>query len=260
MPRSREFCRTTPSRETWCCWSTEGVRGLSHPTLDTNNTHTTVPSFSHGHFIFLALSPCLSFSAGSHSLVSPNLYKSPSSPPGPPGPPGPSGHASSDMPSSASDALLTPQPHPNPNLHPPGSLAPPTPAADPPSLVQSTSFLDSVPVTLTLEPRDWQGVEESARGPPPSRSSSLGAVAKGQVDSRGGPKTLEVELRRRPGEGFGFVIASQDVANGGESSSDVFLSEFVGQSVPEIHLRRSFLLLSLHLDHAGMKSWCWSIL
>ncbi|XP_067095194.1 membrane-associated guanylate kinase, WW and PDZ domain-containing protein 3 [Osmerus mordax] len=156
----------------------------------------------------------LVYRGGSHSLVSPNLYKSPSSPPGPPGP---SGHASSDMPSSASDALLPPHPHPNPNLHPPGSLAPPTPAADPPSLVQSTSFLDSVPVTLTLEPRDWQGVEESAGGPPPARSSSLGAVAKGQVDSRGGPKPLEVELRRRPGEGFGFVIASQDVANGASS-------------------------------------------
>lgn len=44
--------------------------------------------------------------------------------------------------------------------------------------------------------------------------AALGAVAK---DGRGGAsKTVEVELRRRPGEGFGFVIASQEVTNGGE--------------------------------------------
>lgn len=28
------------------------------------------------------------------------------------------------------------------------------------------------------------------------------------------PRGFEVELKRRPGEGFGFVIASQDVENG----------------------------------------------
>lgn len=70
-------------------------------------------------------------------------------------------------------------------------------------------------MTLTLEPRDLLGVEESAGGPPPVRGGAeLGAVAK---DGRGGAKTAEVELRRRPGEGFGFVIASQEVSGGGES-------------------------------------------
>lgn len=44
-----------------------------------------------------------------------------------------------------------------------------------------------------------------------------GAVSK---DGRGG-KTVEVELRRRPGEGFGFVIASQEVTNGGESERPI---------------------------------------
>ncbi len=72
-------------------------------------------------------------------------------------------------------------------------------------------------MTLTLEPRDLLGVEESAGGPPPLRGGggggALGAVAK---DGRGGAKAAEVELRRRPGEGFGFVIASQEVTNGGE--------------------------------------------
>lgn len=74
-------------------------------------------------------------------------------------------------------------------------------------------------MTLTLEPRDLLGVEESAGGPPGIRGGggggALGAVAK---DGRGGLKTVEVELRRRPGEGFGFVIASQEVTNGGECS------------------------------------------
>ena len=52
-----------------------------------------------------------------------------------------------------------------------------------------------------------------------SSAATLGAVSKGQpADGRGGhpSKALEVELRRRPGEGFGFVIASHDVVNGGE--------------------------------------------
>ncbi|XP_044067183.1 membrane-associated guanylate kinase, WW and PDZ domain-containing protein 3 isoform X2 [Siniperca chuatsi] len=99
--------------------------------------------------------------------------------------------------------------------------APPaqTPNGPPASaLIQSTSFLDSVPVTLTLEPRDLLGVEESAGGPPPIRGGGgggeLGAVAK---EGRGGGKTVEVELRRRPGEGFGFVIASQEVTSGAPS-------------------------------------------
>lgn len=70
-------------------------------------------------------------------------------------------------------------------------------------------------MTLTLEPRDLLGVEESAGGPPPVREGGGGAVAK---DTRGvGVKSVEVELKRRPGEGFGFVIASQEVTSGGES-------------------------------------------
>ncbi|XP_041654504.1 membrane-associated guanylate kinase, WW and PDZ domain-containing protein 1 isoform X1 [Cheilinus undulatus] len=88
-----------------------------------------------------------------------------------------------------------------------------TPNGSPASaLIQSTSFLDSVPVTLTLEPRDLLGVEESAGGPP-GRGGAPGAASK---DGRG-VKTVEVELRRRPGEGFGFVIASQEVTSGSPS-------------------------------------------
>ncbi|CAL8279130.1 unnamed protein product [Boreogadus saida] len=76
------------------------------------------------------------------------------------------------------------------------------------SLVQSTSFLDSVPVTLTLEPRDWLGVEESVRG----GGATLGATANdGGAGGLGGrSKSMQLELNRRPGEGFGFVIASQN--------------------------------------------------
>nr|XP_015208826.1 PREDICTED: membrane-associated guanylate kinase, WW and PDZ domain-containing protein 1-like [Lepisosteus oculatus] len=79
----------------------------------------------------------------------------------------------------------------------------------PTSLVQSTSFLDSVPVTLTLEPRDWLSPEEGGRG-----------AAGGQGDWHGAlvSRTVEVELRRRAGEGFGFVIASQDAESGRAAS------------------------------------------
>lgn len=68
-------------------------------------------------------------------------------------------------------------------------------------------------MTLTLEPRDLLGVEESAGGPPALREGGLGAVPK---DGRGGGgvKSVDVELRRRQGEGFGFVIASQEVSGG----------------------------------------------
>ncbi|KAG8003066.1 Membrane-associated guanylate kinase, partial [Nibea albiflora] len=111
------------------------------------------------------------------------------------------------------------------NLMPPPPVAPlaQTPNGPPPTaLIQSTSFLDSVPVTLTLEPRDLLGVEESAGGPPPNRGEGvLGAMAK---DRRGGEKTVEVELRRRPGEGFGFVIASQEVTNGASLMSHRFVT------------------------------------
>ncbi|KAK6308612.1 hypothetical protein J4Q44_G00218830 [Coregonus suidteri] len=161
------------------------------------------------------------------SPVSPTLYKPLPSPLGPSsshGLPSPS-----DLPasSSTSDALV---PLHLPHIPPSHSgLSPASPSTDLPSLVQSTSFLDSVPVTLTLEPRDWLGVEDGggaldvSRPPGGGRGGAgLGAVAKGQVDRRGGGAMLgvrgqEVELRRRPGEGFGFVIASKDLANGASS-------------------------------------------
>lgn len=98
--------------------------------------------------------------------------------------------------------------------------APPaqTPNGPPAStLIQSTSFLDSVPVTLTLEPRDLLGIEERGGGPPP-RGGAAGEVGTPGVaanDARGQAKSVEVELRRRPGEGFGFVIASQEAASEG---------------------------------------------
>ncbi|XP_056319110.1 membrane-associated guanylate kinase, WW and PDZ domain-containing protein 1 [Danio aesculapii] len=86
------------------------------------------------------------------------------------------------------------------------SLTPPSPALVRSSLVQSTSFLDSVPVTLTLEPRDWMSSEDG------------GTVLSPRVktEEKEQPPALrgyEVELKRKPGEGFGFVIASQDVEN-----------------------------------------------
>lgn len=75
-------------------------------------------------------------------------------------------------------------------------------------------------MTLTLEPRDLLGVEESVSGPPARGGVSGGALGAVAKDGRG-VKTVEVELRRRPGEGFGFVIASQEAPNGGELSSQV---------------------------------------
>ncbi|XP_070964676.1 membrane-associated guanylate kinase, WW and PDZ domain-containing protein 3-like [Oncorhynchus clarkii lewisi] len=152
------------------------------------------------------------------SPVSPNLYKPFPSPLGPSslshGLPSPS-----DLPSTSTSDALVP-------LHLPPShsgLAPASPSTELPSLVQSTSFLDSVPVTITLEPRDWLGMEEGGDpGPPamPPGGGGRGRLGLGaMVDGRGGRAQVsvmgqEVELRRRPGEGFGFVIASQDLANG----------------------------------------------
>ncbi|KAK7884574.1 hypothetical protein WMY93_027697 [Mugilogobius chulae] len=95
--------------------------------------------------------------------------------------------------------------------------APVTPSAGSPNgpsvLIQSTSFLDSVPVTLTLEPRDLQGLDESLRVGG-SKDSTGGGANETRV---GEANTLEVELMRRPGEGFGFVIASQENKNGAGS-------------------------------------------
>ncbi|XP_068599001.1 membrane-associated guanylate kinase, WW and PDZ domain-containing protein 3 [Brachionichthys hirsutus] len=87
---------------------------------------------------------------------------------------------------------------------------PPSPAPTRSSLIQSTSFLESIPVTLTMEPKDWinTGLEDDIVGGV--------AVLDSGPDRRGGKRTpplrgFDVELRRKPGEGFGFVIASQDV-------------------------------------------------
>lgn len=65
-------------------------------------------------------------------------------------------------------------------------------------------------MTLTLEPRDLLGVEDSA-GPVRGGEASGPTLKDGRG---GGSKTVEVELRRQPGEGFGFVIASQKMSGG----------------------------------------------
>ncbi|XP_026769447.3 membrane-associated guanylate kinase, WW and PDZ domain-containing protein 1 isoform X1 [Pangasianodon hypophthalmus] len=140
------------------------------------------------------------------SPVTPNSYNSVPPPQGPP-----------DLMSPSSDGPTTSQ----------STLSPQSPSNELPPLVQSTSFLDSVPVTLTMEPRDWMGVEDMAvQGPRLPSSNALGAVSKTQPEGRGAvpSKSLEVELRRRPGEGFGFVIATQDMTNG---SSSLFSHRFV---------------------------------
>nr|XP_057907612.1 membrane-associated guanylate kinase, WW and PDZ domain-containing protein 1 isoform X2 [Doryrhamphus excisus] len=79
------------------------------------------------------------------------------------------------------------------------------------SLIQSTSFLESIPVTLTMEPKDWieTGLEDVAgRGTEPDSGLEM-REDEGVRPLRG----FDVELRRKPGEGFGFVIASQDLEN-----------------------------------------------
>ncbi|KAI2661719.1 Membrane-associated guanylate kinase, WW and PDZ domain-containing protein 3 [Labeo rohita] len=126
---------------------------------------------------------------------SPNAYKRP-----------PPSLGTPDLTSPSSDGAVPSQ----------STLSPSSPCGDLPNLVQSTSFLDSVPVTLTLEPRDWIGVEDGPAQWSRTAPSNLGAVSKSHVDTRGAisSRAMEVELRRRPGEGFGFVIASQDVMNG----------------------------------------------
>ncbi|KAM9476113.1 membrane-associated guanylate kinase, WW and PDZ domain-containing protein 3 [Clarias gariepinus] len=109
-------------------------------------------------------------------------------------------------PASASQIPLT---HTPPLLR--KSLTPPPQSLVRSSLVQSTSFLDAVPVTLTLEPRDWMSSEEGG--------TTLNPRLKTEEKSRPPvPQGFEVELKRRPGEGFGFVIASQDMENGRAAS------------------------------------------
>ncbi|KAM9785720.1 membrane-associated guanylate kinase, WW and PDZ domain-containing protein 3 [Neosynchiropus ocellatus] len=89
---------------------------------------------------------------------------------------------------------------------------PPSPVPTRSSLIQSTSFLESIPVTLTMEPKDWlnTGLEDEATPDP-----LLGRHGEDRTRPLRG---FDVELRRKPGEGFGFVIASQDVENGKAAS------------------------------------------
>lgn len=68
-------------------------------------------------------------------------------------------------------------------------------------------------MTLTMEPKDWinTGLEDEADG--------VTAVPDSGPERQGVERTqplrgFDVELKRKPGEGFGFVIASQDVENG----------------------------------------------
>ncbi|XP_074538254.1 membrane-associated guanylate kinase, WW and PDZ domain-containing protein 3 isoform X2 [Halichoeres trimaculatus] len=96
------------------------------------------------------------------------------------------------------------------------STPPSSPAKMRTSLIQSTSFLESIPVTLTMEPKDWinTGLEDEAGGV---------TVPESSLERHGGEQTrplrgFDVELKRKPGEGFGFVIASQDVENGKAAS------------------------------------------
>ncbi|KAK6308226.1 hypothetical protein J4Q44_G00214970 [Coregonus suidteri] len=124
--------------------------------------------------------------------------------------------------------LLRPPPSPvasDKNLSPPAEvLIPPRPTSTPPppppamvrsSLVQSTSFLESVPVTLPMEPKDWLNagmtyeVDRGVVVPGPGQEG----LGRNRV-----PRGFDVELRRKPGEGFGFVIASHDVEKGKAAS------------------------------------------
>ncbi|XP_038579739.1 LOW QUALITY PROTEIN: membrane-associated guanylate kinase, WW and PDZ domain-containing protein 1 [Micropterus salmoides] len=100
-------------------------------------------------------------------------------------------------------------------MHHTSISAPPSPALMRSSLIQSTSFLESIPVTLTMEPKDWinTGLEEEADGVTVP-DSGLERQGERTRPLRG----FDVELRRKPGEGFGFVIASHDVENGKAAS------------------------------------------
>ncbi|KAM9342903.1 membrane-associated guanylate kinase, WW and PDZ domain-containing protein 3 [Pholidichthys leucotaenia] len=173
----------------------------------------------------------------SSTVVTPNLYKPLPSPHGPTSPSSSHHPVSANLPSPSTGALVgdipplsqaglaleSPQeghlPTPGTQQDLPPAQTPNGPPAS--NLIQSTSFLDSVPVTLTLEPRDWQGVEESAGGPPARGGGVVGAVTK---EGRVGVKTVEVELRRRQGEGFGFVLASQEVSRASSLMSHRFVT------------------------------------
>ncbi|XP_077369473.1 membrane-associated guanylate kinase, WW and PDZ domain-containing protein 3 isoform X2 [Festucalex cinctus] len=89
--------------------------------------------------------------------------------------------------------------------------SPPSPVPTGSLLIQSTSFLESIPVTLTMEPKDWisTGLEDYA-----GRLAEVNSGLETREDERAQPlRGFDVELKRKPGEGFGFVIASQDLEN-----------------------------------------------
>lgn len=69
-----------------------------------------------------------------------------------------------------------------------------------------------------MEPKDWinTGLEDEA-GAVTFPNSTL--ERRGSLQSRS-LRGFDVELRRKAGEGFGFVIASQDVKNSKGESPD----------------------------------------
>ncbi|XP_020560488.1 membrane-associated guanylate kinase, WW and PDZ domain-containing protein 2 isoform X3 [Oryzias latipes] len=91
----------------------------------------------------------------------------------------------------------------------------PAPSPTHSSLIQSTSFLESIPVTLTMDPKDWIdiGLEDEATG-----ISMPDATLEKRSEQSRPLRGVDVVLRRKPGEGFGFVIASQDLEHGKTAS------------------------------------------
>lgn len=89
-------------------------------------------------------------------------------------------------------------------------------------------------MTLTMEPKDWLNTSLEDDG-------DRGTAPEPDQERKGGertrlPRGFEVELRRKPGEGFGFVIASQDVENGkGENQSHSYL-QYVAQHIYQVEL------------------------
>ncbi|XP_071059799.1 membrane-associated guanylate kinase, WW and PDZ domain-containing protein 2 [Pseudochaenichthys georgianus] len=148
-----------------------------------------------------------------HSSVSPGSLQRLPPPLLRPPPPPVSSDSSHFLPVGSDSSHVLPDSLPVPRT---SHSAPPSPAPHlhSSSLVQSTSFLESIPVTLTMEPRDWinTGLEDEAGAVP---TQDLGLERGGKTRPLRG---FDVELRRKPGEGFGFVIASQDVENGKAAS------------------------------------------
>lgn len=67
-------------------------------------------------------------------------------------------------------------------------------------------------MTLTMEPKDWIDISLEDEAVGASGSNAGPEITRG--DRIRHFKGFEVELRRKPEEGFGFVIASQEVKNG----------------------------------------------